>query len=190
MFVESKKYVKPGGSSCVSFAYSLESEGRSDMVFGEIVILRHFLNTVAAQIAVGDNICRDTSARYDRPPEANLRVHGDGSIVVLCDRDISRRSNARVKHKYTVGSTMDATQQISNNGIKRPLTSRRNVYPSALMDDIYALIRSNGEFFFDKRMCHRNIRQKELESRSHAQHRDFMFSPEFRHDVSFDQIEE
>src|SRR5437764_11684814 len=98
MLVESKKYVKPGGSSCASFEYSLESEGGPDVLFGEIVVLRHLLDAVAAQIPIRDHISGDCGSGDDRPSKANLGIDDDRRIFVLGDVHSPRRRDAGKEH--------------------------------------------------------------------------------------------
>src|SRR5205814_3686914 len=111
MLVESKKYVKPGASSCVSFEYSLESEGGPDVLFGEIVVLRHLLDAVATQIAVSDHVGGDSRSGDHRPTKANLGIDDDRRILVLGDGHPSRRSDPREEHHDPVPSAVDPAQQ-------------------------------------------------------------------------------
>src|SRR3954453_9612675 len=100
MFVESKKYVIPAGSSRVSFSYSLESEGRPNVFFGKIVVLGHLLDAVAAHPPVGDHVRWDTSTCNDGPSKANLGVYDDRSVVIVGHCRLLSRRNAREKRQY------------------------------------------------------------------------------------------
>src|SRR6476660_8173071 len=112
MLVESKKYVKPGGSSCVSFEYSLESEGGPDVFFGEIVVLRHLLDAVAAPIAVRDHVRRDPRSGDDRSAKANLGIDDDRRILILGDKHSPRRIDPREEHHDPMPSAMDPAQKV------------------------------------------------------------------------------
>ena len=158
----SKKYVKPDGSSRVSFAYSLESEGGSDVLFGEIVILRHLHDTVAAEITVSDHIGRNPRAGDDRSPETDLGIHHDRSVIILRDPCAPRRSNAGVKQENPSRSAMDTAKEISDDLVQRPLPPCRNVDSSPVVDDVDTLIGRDGELRFRQRMRNRNLSCKRL----------------------------
>lgn len=88
MLVESKKQVMPARSSCVSVEDSFETERRRDLFFGEIVVLRHRADAVAAEETIGYHVRRNACTGESRAAETDFGIHDYRRVCV--DRNVQR----------------------------------------------------------------------------------------------------
>src|SRR5689334_3382774 len=137
MLEESKKYVTPGRSSCVSLEYSLESERGSNLRLREIVVLRHALDAVTAEVSVRDYVRGDGGSGDQGSAEAYFRIDDYRRVVIFRKLISFRRPDARKERQDTLRSAMNAAQKVSDHCIKRPLSTGGNVNALAFVKDVH-----------------------------------------------------